>query len=149
VLAMTLGLAVCAQSPAPSAAPSAEPAPEAPAPSSQAGGLVITPPDQVQPGPYVGTSLGYPEGGGLVTVTLDVQDRVLTLVEAKGPSETVGIGSVAIDTLPGLMLANNTIDVRELAVDVVSMASYTSRAVMSAAEKALAQAGLTNTDLVH
>jgi fumarate reductase flavoprotein subunit len=117
-------------------APAAAPAPS-PAPAPQGGGLVIE--TNPGPGPYTATAGGY---HGVVTVTLDVKDQVLISVIAQGPEETVGIGSIALDTLPEAMLQGNTI-----VVDTVTGATFTSQAIMDAAAKALAKAGLTNADL--
>jgi uncharacterized protein with FMN-binding domain len=134
-------IAGCAQS-AP-AVPSAESTPSAAAaPETQA----APPANQILiernpgPGPYSGEAAGY--YGGPVTVTLDVKDRVLTMVDVTGPEETAGIGSRAIDTLGGIMLKANAIP-----VDVVSGATYSSEAVFLAARKALAKAGLAAEDL--
>jgi fumarate reductase flavoprotein subunit len=117
------------------------PAPQAPAQAAPA----APPADQIVieknpgPGPYTAETMGY---HGPVTVTLDVKDRVLTMVTVTGSEETAGIGSRAIDTLGGIMLKANSI-----AVDAVSGATESSKAVFLAAEKALAKAGLANSDL--
>jgi fumarate reductase flavoprotein subunit len=91
------------------------------------------------PGPYTGRAGGY---YGAVKVTLDVKDRVLVSVTAVGPEETVGIGSIAIDTMPVAMLEDNTI-----VVDTITGATFTSQGILEAAAKALAKAGLTDADL--
>ncbi|GHU99751.1 hypothetical protein FACS189483_09350 [Spirochaetia bacterium] len=93
------------------------------------------------PGPHTGNTMGF---HGRVSVTLEVADGILTSVIVRGSDETVGIGSLAIDSMGDAMLAANSIE-----VDIVSGATHTSRAVMDAAAKALALAGLTNADLIH
>ena len=75
--------------------------------------------------------------GGPVTVTVTVEDGKLTEVTAEGASETDGIGSQAIDKLPGAILEAGTWD-----VDGVTGASFSSAAVLSAARDAFTQAGL-------
>ena len=94
------------------------------------------------PGPYVGTAIGYYEYAGTVTVTLDVVDGKLTMVNVTGPLETAGIGSQAIDMMGDMMLKANSIK-----VDIISGATHSSEAVLLAAAKALGQAGLTDADL--
>jgi len=94
------------------------------------------------PGPYVGTAIGYYEYGGTVTVTLEVADRKITSAKVTGPRETAGIGSQAIDTMGEAMLKANSVK-----IDVVSGATHSSEAVLLAATRALAKAGLTNADL--
>jgi fumarate reductase flavoprotein subunit len=90
----------------------------------------------------VGEALGYSEYQGTVRVTLEISEHRLTSVLVHGPFETAGLGSVAIDSMGPAMLAANSI-----VVDVVSGATETSEAVLLAAEKALARAGLRNSDL--
>jgi fumarate reductase flavoprotein subunit len=92
-----------------------------------------------KPGPYTATSMGF---HGIVSVTLDVADKKLTTVSAMGNDETVGLGTLALDLMPEEMLKANSIE-----VDVITSATHTSLAVLEAAKKALAQAGLTNEDL--
>ncbi len=76
-----------------------------------------------------------------VTVTITLEDGVITDVQAEGPGETQGIGSEAIDKLPGEMVAGNT-----LAVDGVATATMTSNALKEAAANALTEAGLNPED---
>ncbi len=91
-------------------------------------------------GEFKGTAQGL---GGEVTVTLTLTDGVITNVVAEGPDETPGIGTKALETLPGMMVAGNTVQ-----VDAVSGATITSTAVVEAAVAALAEAGLKPEDLV-
>lgn len=72
--------------------------------------------------------------GGKVTVTVTVKDGALVNVTAEGPDETEGVGSRAIEQLPGDMVKAGTVD-----VDGVAGATYSSDAVISAAKKAYAQ----------
>jgi fumarate reductase flavoprotein subunit len=79
---------------------------------------------------------------GMVEVTLEVRDKVIVSASAVGDEETVGIGTLAIDNMPGRMVETNSIE-----VDTISGATTTSQAVLEAAAKALGKAGLTNADL--
>jgi fumarate reductase flavoprotein subunit len=120
----------------------AEPAPAAaqPAPPPAAvvdEGVVIEP--NPGPGPYTGRAQGY---HGVVEVTLEVKDRVIVSASAADEGETVGIGTLAVDNMPGMMVNANSIE-----VDTVSGATISSLAVLEAAAKALGKAGLTNADL--
>ena len=89
---------------------------------------------------YSGTAQGL---GGDVVVTLTIEDGVITAASAVGDQETDGIGSKAIEIMPGEMVAQNAID-----VDGVSGATITSTAIVKAATEALAAAGLAPEDLV-
>lgn len=84
------------------------------------------------PGTYAATVEGF---GGPVTVKIIVDTKNITAVKAEGPSETQGIGSMALDELPPLMLKAQTSE-----VDSISGATYTSNAVKLAANQALTQA---------
>jgi uncharacterized protein with FMN-binding domain len=124
------------------APPPAPPTPE-PVPASQAvvvpvdEGVVIEP--NPGPGPYTGTAMGY---HGIVEVILDVKDKVIISASAIGDEETVGIGTLAIDNMPGMMVEANSIS-----IDTISGATSSSLAVLEAAAKALGKAGLTDADL--
>jgi len=84
---------------------------------------------------YTATAKGF---GGDVEVTLTLTDDVLTDVNAVGEKETDGVGSKAIDELPGRMLAANSVE-----VDAIGGATVTSNAILTAAADALAQSGVT------
>ena len=71
--------------------------------------------------------------GGDVSVTLTLRDGKLAEVKAEGKSETPGIGSRALELMPAAMVAANSIG-----VDTVSGATFTSKAILEAAEAALA-----------
>lgn len=82
-----------------------------------------------------GTADGF-GGPGTISVTVTLKDGKIADVKAEGPKETPGIGSVAIEKMPGEMVAGNTIN-----VDGVSGATVTSTAILKAAESALKAAG--------
>ena len=109
-------------------------------PATTSSGIVIE--QNPGPGPYVGTALGYPEYEGTITVTLEVNDGIITSVIVDGPLETIGIGSNAVYYMQIDMYEKNTIK-----LDKISGATYTSEGILLAAERALAKAGLTNGDL--
>ncbi len=81
-----------------------------------------------------GTAKGF---GGDVTVTLTVENGVITSAKAEGADETPGVGTPALENLPAAMAAGNTVN-----VDVVAGATFTSKAVIEAAKAALVAAGL-------
>jgi fumarate reductase flavoprotein subunit len=92
-----------------------------------------------------GASTGGPSGtadataqgfGGPVTVTVTLENGKITSVEAEGQGETQGIGSRAIDMLPGLIVTANSAE-----VDALSGASVTSQAIKTAAREAIAKIG--------
>lgn len=76
--------------------------------------------------------------GGDITVTLTIDEGKLTAVDIAGPDETVGIGSVAIEEMSEKMVAANSV-----AIDSITGATFTSRAILTAAADALAQSGAT------
>lgn len=80
--------------------------------------------------------------GGTVSVTLTVEDGVITEVTATGDGETQGIGSAAVEQLPDKILKSNRVD-----VDGIAGASITSAALLSAAQEALSAMGLSAADL--
>jgi len=81
-----------------------------------------------------GTAKGF---GGEVTVTLTIENGVITAAKAEGADETPGVGTPALEQLPAAMVAGNTVN-----VDVVSGATFTSNGVIEAAKAALTAAGL-------
>lgn len=89
-------------------------------------------------GEFTGTAQGL---GGDVTVTLTLTDGKITACTATGDKETVGIGSVVIDTFPAIVAESGSI-----AVDAVSGATITSDAFVEAAAAALTAAGLNPDD---
>lgn len=93
-------------------------------------------------GTFTGEAVGQGGADKPVTVTVTLENGEITDVKAEGPGETDGIGSKAIEQLPGEIVAGNTLD-----VDAVSGATVTSNAIIEAATAALAEAGLTPEDL--
>ncbi|MBQ2929950.1 MAG: flavocytochrome c [Clostridia bacterium] len=85
-----------------------------------------------------GTAKGF---GGDVTVTLTVENGVITAAKAEGADETPGVGTPALEQLPAAMVAGNTVN-----VDVVGGATFTSNGVIEAAKAALVAAGLNPDD---
>ncbi|MDD4081445.1 MAG: FMN-binding protein [Eubacteriales bacterium] len=76
-----------------------------------------------------GEAQGY---GGPVLVEVTVVDGVITEVKATGDMETAGVGTPALETLPGAIVAANSAE-----VDVVAGATYTSKAILKAVNIAL------------
>ena len=74
--------------------------------------------------------------GGAVPVTVTIEGGVIVSVEVGENSETDGIGTVAIDQLPALIVAANGTE----GVDTVSGATVTSTAILTAVEACLAEA---------
>ena len=103
----------------------AEPAPDAKADSTAA---------VLADGEYTATGKGI---GGDVPVTVTVEGGKIAGVEVGDNSETQGIGSKAVEQLPALIVEANGVE----GVDGVSGATITSKAIFSAVEDALAQAG--------
>jgi fumarate reductase flavoprotein subunit len=68
--------------------------------------------------------------GGSITVTLTLEEGRITAISAVGPDETPGIGSRAIEQLPGIIAAKGSLD-----VDVIAGASITSNAIIIAARQ--------------
>lgn len=85
-----------------------------------------------------GTAKGF---GGDVTVTLTVENGVITDAKAEGNDETPGVGTPALEQLPAAMVAGNTVN-----VDAVAGATFTSKGVIEAAKAALVAAGLNPDD---
>ena len=89
-------------------------------------------------GAFTGTAKGF---GGDVNVTLTLTDGKITDCTAEGKDETQGVGSMAIDQLPGAIAESGSI-----AVDGVTGATVTSNAIKEAAAAALTAAGLNPAD---
>ena len=98
-------------------------------PASTAGGVS---------GDFTGTAKGM---GGDVTVTLTLEDGKITGCTAEGKDETPGIGTMALEQLPGAIAESGSI-----AVDGVATATITSDAIKEAAAAALTAAGLNADD---
>ena len=78
--------------------------------------------------------------GGKVPVTVEVKDGKIATVTVGDNSETQGIGSKAIEQLPEAIVAANGTE----GVDAVSGATVTSKAIFTAVDEALEQAGTTD-----
>ena len=89
-------------------------------------------------GDFTGTAKGM---GGDVTVTLTLEDSKITGCTAEGKDETEGIGTLALEQLPGDIAESGSI-----AVDGVAGATITSDAIKEAAAAALTAAGLNADD---
>lgn len=76
-----------------------------------------------------GTAEGF---GGAVNVTLTMDGDKIVNVEVEGADETPGIGTMAIDELPGKIIEANSAD-----VEVVAGATITSEAIIKAVNSAL------------
>ncbi len=85
-------------------------------------------------GEYTATGKGI---GGDVPVTVTVKDGKISDVTVGDNSETQGIGSKAIEQLPAEIVKANGAE----GVDAVSGATITSKAIFSAVDECLAQAG--------
>ena len=117
----------------------AKPAAEvsAPAAAPQAAPAPAGDPDA---GVYVATAQGF---GGDIVAEVTVADGKITDLKVTGDKETEGLGSVAVEKLPGKILAAQSLD-----VDGISGATVSSKAILKAVTDALAQAGIAPEDLV-
>ena len=73
--------------------------------------------------------------GGDVTVTVTFEDGKITDVQAEGKEETESVGGKALESLPGEIVKANSAD-----VDVISGATFTSNAIITATKAAIAEA---------
>lgn len=85
------------------------------------------------PGTYTATAAGLK---GDVVVEVTFSEDAIESVEVKEHSETDGIGSLAVDSLPG-----EIVETQSLAIDGVSGATMTSNAIFAAVEDCVVQAG--------
>ena len=92
-------------------------------------------------GTFTGTASGMGGDANPVTVTLTLENSVIVDATAEGPGETEGIGTKALESMPGAIAESGSI-----AVDTVSSATITSNAILKAAEAALESAGLNPED---
>ena len=93
--------------------------------------LMITP---VAADPTTGTGQGI---DGDVVVEVDADENTIYSVEVIEQNETLGIGSVAVETLPGEIVEKNSI-----LVDDIAGATVTSMAIKEAVKEALEAAGI-------
>ncbi len=87
-------------------------------------------------GTYTAKAPGF---GGDVEVAVTVAGDAITAVEVLSHGETEGVGTTAIDKLPGAIAA-----AQSLKLDAVAGATITSGAILAAAEEALRMAGATD-----
>lgn len=114
--ALTLSLAACT-APAPAQSPSAAPGADA----------------LYKAGTYTGKSEGY-HGEMTVEVTLD--DNSIAAIKVVSHGETEGVGTVALEKLPDII-----VEKQSLAVDTVSGCTVSSKALIEAVKAALTTAG--------
>jgi uncharacterized protein with FMN-binding domain len=87
-------------------------------------------------GSITGEASGYHQGGtAKVIITLTLEDGYITAVSFDGSSgNTAGIGSRVLETASAKIIKNNSVE-----IDVMSSASVTSRAVITAGKDALSK----------
>ncbi|MCF0113815.1 MAG: FMN-binding protein, partial [Erysipelotrichaceae bacterium] len=83
-------------------------------------------------GSYTGEGEGF---GGKVTVTIETDANAIVAVEIVADDETPNVGGAALEELTSQLL-----DAQSAEIDGVSGATFTSKGVMAAAEKAIAAA---------
>ena len=84
------------------------------------------------------TATGVGQGiDGDVVVQVTADETTIYAVEVLEQNETVGIGSIAVEQLPGAIVAANSI-----AVDGIASATVTSNAIKDAIREALVSAGI-------
>lgn len=88
--------------------------------------------EKYTPGTYTATEKGM---GGDVTVEITFDSNKITEVKITGDGETPGIGTLAIEQLPDVILEAQSAD-----VDVISSATVTSTAILNATATCIAQA---------
>ena len=118
------------------AGPAAEEKAEEAAPAAEAD-EALTSDAAYTDGEYTASGKGI---GGEVPVTVEIRDGVIATVTVGDNSETQGIGSKAIEQLPDAIVAANGTE----GVDAVSGATVTSKAIFTAVEDCLEQAGTTD-----
>ncbi|WP_172642069.1 FAD-binding protein [Desulfitobacterium hafniense] len=84
------------------------------------------------PGTYTAQAKGY---GGNVSVAMTFDTNAISEVKIEGPDETPAVGGKAIEQFPGKLMEAQSAD-----IDGVSGATYTSKAVLTAAANCVAQA---------
>ena len=100
-------------------------------------------PAEAEAGPWYNDGSYTAEGkgiGGKVPVTVEVKDGKVATVTVGDNSETQGIGSKAIEQLPEAIVAANGTE----GVDGIVGATVTSKAIFTAVDEALEQAGTTD-----
>lgn len=75
---------------------------------------------------YTSVQQGF---GGEVSVSITIEDGKMTDVSVVGEKETIGVGSIAIEKLPGQIL-----EAQSVLVDAVTSATVTSTAILTGAK---------------
>ena len=101
-------------------------------------GMMMSLPVLAEDGTFTGTAKGF---GGEVSVSITLEDGVLTGAEITGDSETPNVGGEAMKVMQEAMLANQTVN-----VDAVAGASFTSAGVLDAVKAAVESAGMAMED---
>ena len=83
---------------------------------------------------YTSVQQGF---GGEVSVSVTIEGEAMTDISVVGEKETIGVGSIAIEQLPGKMLAAQSV-----LVDGVTSATVTSTAILAGAKDCVEQAGM-------
>lgn len=86
---------------------------------------------------YTSVQQGF---GGEVSVSVTIEGDKMTDVTVVGEKETIGVGSIAIEKLPGAM-----VDAQSVLVDGVTSATVTSTAILAGAKDCVEQAGMADT----
>lgn len=89
------------------------------------------------PGTYTASASGM----GKITVEMTFDANTITAVNATGADETAGIGTLALEQLPGAILEKQSAE-----VDAVASATITSNAIITAAKSCIDQAMGIETD---
>ncbi len=84
------------------------------------------------PGTYTGSAQGY---GGIIEVTVEVDEMSILSIEAVGEQETPNVGQIALAELPDQIVQANSTN-----IDGMSGATYSSQGLFEAVNDALAQA---------
>lgn len=84
-------------------------------------------------GAYSGEGQGF---GGPLTVEVEVDETSIVSITVTENQETEGIGSNAVEKLPGRI-----VEAQSLAVDVISGCTFSSNAILEAVKNALVEAG--------
>jgi fumarate reductase flavoprotein subunit len=99
-----------------------------------------TSPSSPAPKGATGSATATAEGyTGDITVTLTMENGVITAVTADGPDETPGIGARAVMLLPAEIVKKGSPD-----VDILSGATFSSEGVITAAKEAIEKINAAN-----
>lgn len=139
LLCLVFALTAC-QSAAPAADPTAAPTEAVQADPTAAPAPAETPAPEADPvseapaGPVTATASAF-GFGGMIEVTVTVENGKVIDVTAVGDSETAGVGSRAVEQLPSKMIEAGSVE-----VDGVAGATISSTALLSAAKAAYDEA---------